>query len=194
MLGRILAMDGHYELIGDTGSGIEGLHLCRRLHPRVAIVDLLLPETSGVEILNALRHDGSDTRVLIYSGTLNQTLVANAFASRPHGFVHKEDSLFCLMEALQAVASGGTYLTPFASSLAEQGESGVSPMSRLTLRERTVLQLVAEGCSSKQIAERLAISPKTVEHHRNAMMQKLDVHDIASLTRLAVREGVVRND
>jgi DNA-binding NarL/FixJ family response regulator len=131
--------------------------------------------------------------VLIYSGTLNQTLVANALRARPHGFVHKEDSLPSLLEALRTVAQGGSYLTPFATALAEQAENA-SPVTKLSPRERTVLQLVAEGCSSKQIGDRLGISAKTVEHHRTALMQKLDVHDVASLTRLAVREGLVRND
>lgn len=194
MLGRILTMDGNYELVGDTGSGLEGLQLCRSLQPRVAIVDLLLPEMSGVEVLEALRKEGLETRVLIYSGTLNQTVVANALRARPHGFVHKEDSLSSLLDALRTVAEGGSFLTPFATDLAEQANAGVSPISRLSPRERTVLQLVAEGFSSKQIGDRLGISAKTVEHHRTALMQKLDVHDIAGLTRLAVREGLVRND
>lgn len=194
MLGRILALDGKYEVVGDTGSGLEGLQMCRDLRPRVAIVDLLLPGMSGVELLQALRKDEVDTRVLIYSGTLNQTLVATAIATRPHGFVHKEDSLPALMEGLKVVASGGKHITPFALALAEQGEMGGSAASRLSSRERTVLQLVAEGCSSKTIGDRLGISVKTVEHHRTTLMGKLDVHDVAGLTRLAVREGLVRND
>jgi DNA-binding NarL/FixJ family response regulator len=194
MLERIFAFDAQYELVGHTGSGIEGLQLCLDLKPRVAIVDLLLPEMSGVDLLRALRAKKSETRVLIYSGTLNQSLVANALEAKPHGFVHKEDSLAMLLEALRTVAQGGSYLTPFATSLAEKSQAVASPLMTLSARERTVLQLVAEGCSSKEIASRLGISAKTVEHHRMALMQKLDVHDIASLTRLAVREGLVNND
>jgi DNA-binding NarL/FixJ family response regulator len=194
MLGRIFAFDGNYELAGDAGTGVEGLELCRKIKPRVVIVDLLLPEMSGVELLRTLRAEGRETRVLIYSGTLNQSLVASALRARPHGFVHKEDSLSTLLEALRTVAQGGSYLTPFATSLAEQAESSTSPVTQLSGRERTVLQMVAEGCSSKQIGDRLGISPKTVEHHRTALMQKLDVHDVAGLTRLAVREGLVSND
>lgn len=194
MLGRIFAMDKLYELAGDSGSGLQGLQLCRELQPRVAIIDLMLPEMSGVELLRSIRQDCPDTRVLIYSGTLNQTLVANALEARPHGFVHKEDSLSTLLEALRTVAQGGSYLTPFATALAEQAQSRTSSITTLSTRERTVLQLVAEGCSSKQIGDRLGISAKTVEHHRTALMQKLDVHDVASLTRLAVREGLVIND
>lgn len=194
MLERIFAFDAQYEIVGHTGSGLEGLQLCLDLKPRVAIVDLLLPGMSGVELLRALRSQGRDTRVLIYSGTLNQSLVASALEAKPHGFVHKEDSLATLLEALRTVAQGGSYLTPFATALAEHAEMGSSSLHKLSGRERTVLQLVAEGCSSKEIASRLGISAKTVEHHRMALMQKLDVHDVASLTRLAVREGLVNND
>ncbi len=194
MLERIFAFDSLYELVGHSGSGPEGLELCLDLKPRVAIVDLLLPGMNGVELLRALRTAGPETRVLIYSGTLNQSLVASALDAKPHGFVHKEDSLSTLLEALRTVARGGSYLTPFATALAEREEPNTSPVMQLSARERMVLQLVAEGCSSKEIAGRLGISVKTVEHHRTGLMQKLNVHDIASLTRLAVREGLVNND
>ncbi|MEQ1859912.1 MAG: response regulator transcription factor [Chthoniobacteraceae bacterium] len=194
MLERIFAFDEQYELVGHSGSGLAGLQLCRELKPRVAIVDLLLPEMSGVEVLRALRAEGRDTRVLIYSGTLNASLIASVIDARPHGFVHKEDSLATLLEALRTVAQGGSYLTPFTMSLAEGAQAGLSMLAQISSRERTVLKLVAEGCSSKQIADRLGIATKTVEHHRMALMQKLDVHDIAGLTRLAVREGLVNND
>lgn len=194
MLERIFAFDSQYELVGHSGSGLEGLQLCRELKPRVAILDLLIPEMNGVELLRTLRAEGRDTRVLIYSGTLNQSLVASALEARPHGFVHKEDSLATLLEALRTVANGGSYLTPFATALAEQSESNASALAQLSGRERTVMQLVAEGLSSKQIGARLGLAAKTVEHHRLVLMQKLGVHDVASLTRLAVREGLVNND
>jgi DNA-binding NarL/FixJ family response regulator len=192
MLIRVLEADGTFEVVGHAGSGVEGLKLCRQLQPKVIILDLMLPELSGVELLTTLREERRDARFLVYSGTLNQSLVLSALRARPHGFVHKEDSLTTLMDALRAVANGGTYLTSFATQLAESIGSCESPLDRLSNREREVLQLVAEGCSSKAIASRLSIANKTVEHHRTSLMQKLGLHDIASLTRLAVREGLVR--
>lgn len=194
MLERLLLMDGHYQVVGDTGSGLEGLDLCRRLKPDVAVIDLLIPGMSGVELLQSVRMEGLPTRVLIYSGSLNETLVANAIAARPDGFVHKEDALTSLFEALKTVAMGGSYRTPFVNRLAEQVPSARSLLGQLTVRERTILQLVAEGHSSREIGVRLGLSSKTVEHYRLTMMQKLGVHDVAGLTRLAVRDGLVSND
>jgi len=194
MLIRVLESMGDFEVIGHAGTGVEGLKLCRKLHPKVVILDLMLPELSGVEMLTTLREELRDTRFLVYSGTLNQSLVISALRARPHGFVHKEDSLTTLIDAIRAVAQGSTYWTAFASQLAENvGEAG-SPLDKLSAREREVLQLVAEGCSSKAIATRLSIANKTVEHHRTSLMQKLGLHDIANLTRLAVREGLVRTE
>ena len=194
MLIRVLESGGEFEVLGHAGSGVEGLKLCRQYHPKVVILDLMLPELSGVELLNTLREEDREMRFLIYSGTLNESLVLSALRARPHGFVHKEDSLTTLMDAVRAVAQGTTYLTSFAARLAESIGSCESPLDRLSAREREVLQLVAEGCSSKAIASRLSIANKTVEHHRTSLMQKLGLHDIANLTRLAVREGLVRTD
>jgi len=194
MLERIFAFDSQYEIVGHTGSGLEGLQLCRELKPEIAIVDLLLPEMNGVELLRALRAEKSTTRVLIYSGTLNQSLVASALEAKPQGFVHKEDSLATLLEALRTITRNQTFHTEFATALATRAQSLCSPLAKLTLREKSVLQLVAEGLSSKQIGGRLGISAKTVEHHRTTLMHKLDVHDVAGLTRFAVREGLVNND
>jgi two-component system response regulator NreC len=192
MLTRILESDGDFEVVGSAGSGLEGLKLCRKLRPRVVILDLMLPELSGVELLAKLREERHDSRLLVYSGTLNQSLVLSALRARPHGFVHKEDPLSTLIDAIRTVAQGGTYMTSFATQLAENIGDRESPLQKLSGREREVLQLVAEGCSSKEIASRLNLSTKTVEHHRTSIMQKLGLHDIASLTRLAVREGLIR--
>jgi DNA-binding NarL/FixJ family response regulator len=194
MLIRVLESTGEFEVVAHAGSGIEGLRLCRELSPKVAVVDLMLPELTGVDLLATLRDERSDTRVLIYSGSLNQSLVLSALRARPHGFVHKEDSLATLIDALRAVTQGGTYLSSFATQLVENIGNCESPLDKLSAREREVLQLVAVGCSSKTIASRLSIANKTVEHHRTSLMQKLGLHDIANLTRLAVREGLVRID
>lgn len=194
MLERIFTFDSQYEIVGHTGDGIEGLKLCLELKPHVAIVDLLLPGMNGVELVRGLRAASSPTKVLIYSGTLNQSLVASVLDEQPHGFVHKEDSLATLLEALRVVTRGGSYFTAFANELKARAVEEKSPLKQLSIRERTVLQLVAEGSSSKEIADRLGISAKTVEHHRLALMKKLHVHDVAGLTRLAVREGLINND
>jgi DNA-binding NarL/FixJ family response regulator len=130
--------------------------------------------------------------MLVYSGTTSQALIAEAMHERPHGFVHKEDTLEVFREALRAVSAGRSYYTQVAVDTSDgTKQSGVS---LLTERERTVLQLVAEGKTTKEIADRLGMAPKTVETHRSNLCGKLDIHDVATLTRFAVRHGLVSSE
>lgn len=192
MLSLVLAAEGAYDLIGQAGTGLAAVRLCRELKPRLVILDLALPELSGVEVLLRLRAESRETRVLIFTGTQHRDLTLRGLQARPHGFVHKRDTLATLREALRAVAKGCVYLTPFATALLDQQAAAAAPAwERLTEREREVLQMVAEGLKSKEMAGRLALSCKTVEHHRTHLMEKLNLHDIASLTRFAVRQGLV---
>ena len=191
MLAVILAREGPYEIVGEAGTGFEALKVCRNVRPHLVILDLVLPEMNGVEVLRTLRTELRDARFIVYSGALNRTLVAEALQTRPHGFVHKSDELKTFCEALRAVRNGCCYFTPFATKLMDEqcAKGGIAP--RLTDRERAVLQMIAEGMSNKEMATRFSIAPKTVEHHRAQVMQKLGMHDVASLTRYAVREGLV---
>jgi DNA-binding NarL/FixJ family response regulator len=159
------------------------------MRPGLVIAALALPEMSGAEMIHAMREERREVRILVYSGTRNGELIGAAMAARPHGFVHKTDSLATLREALAAVERGCSFFTPFATRLMDEPAKGL--VAALSARERTVLQMVAEGMSTKQVAGRLSISPKTVEHYRTALMQKLGLRDVASLTRYAVRSGLV---
>lgn len=190
MLGIVLAREGPYEIVGEAGTGFEALKICRKLKPRLVILDLLLPEMNGAEVLEKLRSELPDTRFLIYSGATSRELTINALRAKPHGFVHKTDEWAVFREALKAVAAGCCYLTPFATRLLDQ-QRGDAPRPSLSERERLVLQMIAEGKSNKVMADRLALSAKTVEHHRAQVMVKLDIHDVATLTRYAVQHGLV---
>ena len=189
MLAFILPREGPYEIVGQVSTGTEAIEQCRALHPRLVVLDLLLPEMSGVEVVRQLRQEARDTRMLVYSGTNSDELIAEAMHARPHGFVHKEDTLQVFREALRAVTAGNSYFTEMATGCSERAAR--SRLSILTDRERTVLQLVAEGLSNKEIAERLSMAVKTVETHRSNISGKLDIHDVATLTRFAIRHGVV---
>lgn len=188
----IVLGSGEREVIGEGTTGFEGLRLFRLMKPCLVIAALALPEMNGAEMIRAMREERRDARILVYSGTRNGELIRLAMEARPHGFVHKTDSLATLREALAAVERGYSFFTPFATRLLDEPKEGAQ--SSLTARERTVLQMVAEGMSTKQVAGRLSISPKTVEHYRTALMQKLGLRDIASLTRYAVRSGLVGTD
>jgi DNA-binding NarL/FixJ family response regulator len=194
MLGLVLEREGGYTLAGEARTGFEALKICARVRPRMVILDLALPELNGLELLRRLRADSRDVRVLVYTGTDNREMILETLRERPHGFVHKRDPLAILREALLTVTSGGSFLTPFATDLLDAAR-GTQPAAKpLSERERSVLQMVAEGMSNKEMASRLGIAPKTVEHHRATLMEKLDLHDVARLTRYALRMGVVAAD
>jgi len=191
MLGIVMAREGPYEMVGEAGTGFEALKVCRKLKPQLVILDLILPELNGLEVLRALRADMRDVRCLVYSGTQDRRLIVEAMQARPHGFVHKSDPWKIFREALRAVTDGCSYFTPFATKLMDDERHLHTAAAHLTDRERAILQMIAEGMSNKEMAERISIAPKTVEHHRAQVMQKLGMHDVATLTRYAVRMGLV---
>ena len=194
MLALVLEREGGYAVVGEARTGFEALKVCARMKPRLVILDLTLPELNGLEVLRRLRAESREVRVLVYTGAENRELILETLRERPHGFVHKRDALATLREALRTVTAGGSFLTPFATELLDTNHSSVPAGPMLTDRERAILQMVAEGMSNKDMAGRLGIAAKTVEHHRAALMDKLDLHDVARLTRYAVRMGMVTAD
>ena len=192
MLAGVLARDGAYSVVGEAATGFEALKACRRFRARLVVLELVIPELNGVELIRALRREMSETRVLIYSRTENREIIVEALRARPHGFVHKTDALATFTEALGAVTRGCSYFTPFATRLFDS--VGAEAWPPLSGRERAVLQMIAEGLSSKEMAYRLEIAPKTVEHHRSHLMEKLDVHHVAGLTRYAMKLGLVATE
>ena len=191
MLALVLEREGGFAVVGEARTGFEALKVCARMKPRLVILDLALPELNGLEVLRRLRAESREVRVLVYTGAENRELILETLRERPHGFVHKRDALATLREALRTVTAGGSFLTPFATDLIDTAR-GVEPArTALTERERAVLQMLAEGMSNKQMAGRLGIAAKTVEHHRATLMEKLDLHDVARLTRYALRMGMV---
>jgi DNA-binding NarL/FixJ family response regulator len=191
MLAQILVGEGSYSVLGEAATGFEALKICRKHRPRLIVLELIIPELSGVELIRALRDEMSEARVLVYSRAQNRQLIVEALRARPHGFVHKSDALATFSEALGAVTRGCSYFTPFATRMLDSVRADVEAEPVLSGRERAVLQMIAEGLSSKEMADRLEIAPKTVEHHRSHLMEKLGVHHVAGLTRYAMRLGIV---
>jgi DNA-binding NarL/FixJ family response regulator len=191
MLHFILSRDPRYEVVGEAGNGHDAIKICARTRPDLVILDLMLPELCGSEVIRRLSDEAAAVRILVYSGTANQDLIITALKARPHGFVEKLDTLATLREAIDAVCAGRSYFTPFASALLYDSFSARERSFHLSDREREVLQLIAEGHSTKEIASRLNVAAKTIDNHRSHLMGKLDLHNVADLTRYAVKSGVV---
>ena len=191
MAAAMVTSEGLCAVVGQASSGVEGLRMFRKLRPGAVILALALPEMSGAEVLLAMREENPRLPVLVYSGTKSQDLWRAGLKAGPQGVVHKTESMATLREGVTAVVSGQTFFGRFATTKMEEMRIGGEAEEGLAPRLRTVLQMIAEGLSTKQVATRLSLSPKTVEHHRTKLMQKIGVKDVASLTRYALRCGLV---
>ena len=193
MLAWVLHQDPRFEVVGEACTGWEALKVCRESRPDMAILDLALPELNGVEVLRRLKEHQQKIRFLVYSGVSHSGLATDALRLKPNGYVHKRDPFEILREGIRAVADGRSYYSVFAAELLQAGATvpGEPPLP-LGAREREVLQLIAEGWRTKEIASRLGISVKTTENHRARLMLKLGRNGVAALTRYAVQMGMVQ--
>ena len=189
MLAFLLPREGPYDIVAQASSGLEALQVCKSLRPRVMVLDIMLPELSGIEILRRLSAEYAQTRLLVYSGTNNLELIAEFMRFKPHGFVHNEDNLDTFKQALKTVSSGGRFITAIAMGVQDNLATDIK--SLLTDQEILVLQLTAEGHPQKIIAERIGVAVRTVEYYRYSIAQKLGITDIAGLTKYAIRHGLV---
>jgi len=186
------------EVVGEAGDGQEALELSGAQRPDVLLMDIGMPRLNGVEAAARLTREGSRPRVIILSMHTGEEHVLRAIRAGAAGYLLKDAKPPELEAAVRAVARGEIYLSPAISRYVVEdvrrggGDSG--PLDRLTPRQREVLQLVAEGRSTKEIARALKLSPKTVENHRAQMMQRLGIHDLAGLIRLALREGLIEQN
>lgn len=192
MLRFLIPRAGDFDVVGDASSGIKAMRLHRELKPDLVVLDLALAELNGAGVLQQLREEARETRTLVFCGTTHPELIMAALRAQPHGFVSKWDSWDTFVKALQIVNEGSTFFSSFATRALDEARSE-DQKPRLTHREMAILQMIAESHTNKVIAEKLALSVKTVEHHRSNIMSKLDMHDVAGLTRYASREGLISN-
>jgi DNA-binding NarL/FixJ family response regulator len=194
MLAEILGMDSSFKIVGESGDGQSAYQLCLEVKPDVIILDAKLPGLNGVDLLRRLNKVLTNVRVLVFSGHENPVLVREMLEAGAHGFVEKTAGLFEFKKGLETVANGGTYFGPAVAALLRNvvaNPSASASSDFLTDREREILQLVAESYSTKEIASKLNISVKTVDNHRTNLMRKLNLHDVASLTRYALEIGLI---
>lgn len=184
---------------GETGDGREALEIIERMSPDVAILDITMPGLSGLEVAARARRASPTTRVVILSMHAGEAYVAQALRAGVAGYLLKDSAASELQLAIHAVMRGETYLSSAISGHVVGGflhgaRGEADPLAGLTPRQREILQLIAEGKANKQIAADLNLSVKTVEAHRAQLMDRLGIHDVAGLVRLAIRAGLVTPD
>ncbi|MBW1799205.1 MAG: response regulator transcription factor [Deltaproteobacteria bacterium] len=202
-LKAILRQEDMYEVIGEAGNGHEGLSMVRQMKPDFVLMDISLPDQNGIELTREIRTLSPGTRVLIVSMHNKVETIAEAFQAGATGYIVKESTTKRLLDGLKYILEGKYFLDSSVSQVVVKKlmESPVKEKNitdagygRLTLREQEVMCLLAEGVSIKKIAERLFISPKTVENHRASIMSKLGLHNGYELIRYAVKLGIIDVD
>jgi len=182
--------------VSEAGSGEEALEVLRSERVGLVLTDVAMKGMTGLELAERIRHEFPHVRVMILSMYDNEEYVLQALRAGASAYLLKESAPKELEVAINAVLAGETYLSPpisrqvVDSYIARTG-SGQKPAHLLTPRQREILVLIGEGCSTRDIAQRLGLSVKTVETHRAQLMDRLDIHDLAGLVRYAVRVGLV---
>jgi len=186
-----LAPVAHLNVVGEAADGGEALRLTRLLEPDVVLMDVNMPGMSGLEATVRLQREAPGVRVLALTIHDRREYVLQLMHAGAAGYVTKEARADELIRAIEVVARGGSYFSSQAArALRPDGETVKA--SKLTAREREVLALVAEGLSNKDIASRLRVEVRTIESHRSRLMDKLDIHSVAGLTRYALAQGYVQ--
>jgi len=195
---RMLEDDSRLTVVGEASTGLNAVQQCSRLKPDVVVMDISMPELGGFEATAEILKDNPETQVLILSMYSNPAYVKKAFDAGAKGYILKDALEVDLAQAIVTVAHGGAYMSPAISNLMIENlktgnlQSGTDPYDALTLREKEVLQLIAQGKSNKEIAAMLEISPNTVAVHRSHLMERLGVHRTAELVLYAVQKGLVQ--
>ncbi len=196
--GLLQGLDG-VDVVGEAGDGHEALRLAQSLHPDIVLLDIGMPGLNGLEVAARLTKLDPRMRVVILSMHTSEEYVLQALRAGAAGYLLKGSAVAELELAIRAVARGDIYLSPAVSrsvvdEYVRRTSGEADPLAALTPRQREVLQLVAEGHSSKDIAQQLGLSYRTVETHRNQLMKRLDIHDVTGLVRFAMRVGIVENE
>jgi DNA-binding NarL/FixJ family response regulator len=202
-LKTIVERDKRYKVVGEAGTGRQGLKMAKQLKPDLAVVDISLPDINGVQITNEMREMLPDTKIMIVSMHSKIDYIAEAFQAGATGYVAKDSASDRLVQGIEIVLKGEYYLDSSVSHQVveklmkfpvKDAKITDADYGSLTPREQEVMRLLAEGSSPKEIADKLCISPKTVENHRANIMKKLDIHSTMELVRYAARLGLIDVD
>ena len=197
----LLAHESDIEVVGEAANGRQAVQLTRKLHPAVVVMDIAMPLLNGLEAARQIRKELPNTRVLFLTAHSDDAYVEEVAALGAMGFLLKQTSSENLATAIREVQKGNGFYSPSITKRVrdrrqksvDRGGNLKEKTNRLSSREVEVLQLIAEGKPNKQVAVELGVSFKTVDKHRQHLMSKLDIHDIAGLTRYAIAEGIIES-
>jgi DNA-binding NarL/FixJ family response regulator len=200
-LRALLVAEGDIDIVGEAENGRQAVQLARKLVPDVAVVDIAMPQLNGLEATRQITRTVPSTKVLILSSYSDDEYVQQLTEAGAAGYLIKQTAANELLKAIREAHRGNAYFSPsIAKRLRDQcreafvsGQPTRRRTDQLTAREAEVLQLIAEGRANKQIASELCISIKTVEKHRQQVMNKLGIHDVAGLTRHAIAKGIIES-
>ena len=198
-LRRILEGNADLEVIGEASDGLDLLNLLKQLTPHMVILDISMPKLRGLEAIHEIKMIHPDVNVLILTMHKDKEYLYLALSAGAKGYLLKEDADKELFSAIEKIRQGKTYISPYFSErliddLVQPGRGDSKPsfeIDPLTTREREVLKLIAEGNSSKEIADLLSISVRTVDNHRANIMEKLNLNKVADLVKYAIQKGYI---
>ena len=202
-LKTIIGRNPGYDVIGEAGSGREALKMIKKLKPDLALLDISLPDQSGIELIGDIQHVSPQTQVMIISVHSKIDYIVSAFKAGARGYIVKESATKKLQQGISVVLKGDYFMDTSVSQKVIKKLVGIqanetkfldNPYNSLTPREQEVMGMVAEGLSTNEISERLFISPKTVENHRSSIMRKLDLHSTIEIVRYAAKLGIIDID
>jgi two-component system response regulator NreC len=191
---RALLESAGFAVVGEAADGHEAVRLAQSLRPDVCVLDLAMPQLNGLDAAAAILRASATTKTVLLTMHTEDRYVSEALKAGVRGYVLKTQASSDLVQAIREVARGMTYLSPGVSQAVVEAYLAKSdlPPDPLTLRERQVLQLVAEGKTTKEVARLLGVSVKTAESHRTRIMAKLNIHETAGLVRYAIRNGLIQ--
>ena len=189
------------EIVGEAETGRQAVQLAKKLHPAVVVMDIAMPQLNGLEAARQIMAALPATRIIMLSAHSDDAYVEQATAAGAVGYLIKQTSSHDLCQAIRDVHAGKTFFSPSISKQLKHQFEKATPSgglskkrsAKLSSREVEVLQLIAEGMANKETASELGISIKTVEKHRQHLMEKLNIHDTAGLTRYAVAAGIIES-
>ncbi|HYA14855.1 MAG TPA: response regulator transcription factor [Syntrophales bacterium] len=196
-LRTLIEKEAGMEVVAEAENGRKTVKLAEKLSPNVVIMDVSMPDLNGIEATRKIRAGTSNVKVIALSMHSDKRFVLGMLEAGASAYLLKDCAFAELVSAIRQVAAGNTYLSPKIADVVVKGylnkvsDTSLSKRTILTSREREILQLLAEGLSAKEIAAHLNLSIKTIETHRRNIMEKLEIHTIAELTKYAIREGLV---